>query len=384
MKLNKRKKISIITPLFKGIKYLPVLSQMIEACAKQVADIAEVEWIISNDDPEAPLDIVKVTGVFVKVLNTAINRGIQGARVTGLNACTGEYVLFLDQDDSIDSRWIVSQIEHIGDADAVVCSCKRDGKLFYETTMRPSLSECVTKEFNVSKTWGFIPGQVLIKKDKIPELWKEHWLKWSCCDDYYLWLCMFSEECRFEINPEILYEHKSNGLNQSLNTYVWYKSTMELIDVLRDEHLLDHDELERFSKARHREIGLSFMDKTWTNVKLEMHKGLLNIYEMNIKLSEIIKTFDSKHYGIYGVTFGRRIFERLKSEESSPDCFIDRDAKQLTMEIPVYTMEELPDTLDLVINTLVKDDALVKEYIESHYKGIKVIHFRDIMRMVQT
>ncbi len=384
MELYSGKTISIITPIYKGTQYISALSEMIGACARYAADYCKVEWIISNDEPSAPIDDVKINCVDVRVINTDLNRGIQGARVTGLNASTGEYVLFLDQDDYIVPEWITSQLSHIGDADAVVCSCKRDGKLFYDTFMRPSLSDCITKEFNVEKNWGFIPGQVLIKKDKIPELWKNKWLKWSCCDDYYLWLCMFAIGCKFESNPEILYEHKSSGANQSLNTYVWYKSTMEMLDIVREEKLLEGNELERFISARRHEIELSLMDKGWTNMKLEIHRGLLEVYERDIQLSDVIKGLNSLHCAIYGVQFGLRIYKRLKSEGYLPECLIDRDADQLILEIPVYTKEEIPVGVDMVINTLVQDDSKVKEYIESHYDGIKVVHFRDVLKMALT
>lgn len=44
-------KVSIITLLYRGRKYVNNLKTMIEAAAKMASDIAEVEWVISNDDP---------------------------------------------------------------------------------------------------------------------------------------------------------------------------------------------------------------------------------------------------------------------------------------------------------------------------------------------
>ena len=126
--------ISIITPLFKGKLFIKSLLEMIEGCASTALDYAKIEWIVSNDCPEEEIEFNDDPKSFmVTVLNTDVNRGIQGARVRGLEAATGEYVLFLDQDDWISANWVRSQLEHIGDADACVCSATRDGKKFYDT-----------------------------------------------------------------------------------------------------------------------------------------------------------------------------------------------------------------------------------------------------------
>ena len=263
--------ISIITPLFKGKLFIKSLLEMIEGCASTALDYAKIEWIVSNDCPEEEIEFNDDPKSFmVTVLNTDVNRGIQGARVRGLEAATGEYVLFLDQDDWISANWVRSQLEHIGDADACVCSATRDGKKFYDTIQRSSLDICVTKEYNISDNWGFIPGQVLIKREAIPELWKNKWLKWNCCDDYFLWLLMFAKGCSFAMNRDVLYDHRSTGSNQSMNTFEWYKSTQELIEILEEENILSETEMQQFKMARQKQMDESFLDKTWCNIKLDL------------------------------------------------------------------------------------------------------------------
>ncbi len=385
MHLNKHKKISIITPLYKGTKYLPDLSKMIEACAKKASDIAEVEWVISNDDPKDPLeDSVLVEGVNVKIINTDINRGIQGARVTGLNASQGEYVLFLDQDDYIAPEWIESQLEHIGDADAVVCSATRDGEKFYDTKVRPSLEVCITKEYNISDNWGFIPGQVLLRKDSIPGLWKNRWLKWNCCDDYFLWLLMFAKGCRFEINPDVLYDHRSTGTNQSSNSFEWYKSTLEMIELLKDNKVLGNVEIEKFTEARQKLFDESFMDKAWCNSKLDILNRILQLYERDIKIgSKLHSLFGSDiKIAIYGAAIGKHVYERLIREGINVECFIDQNADNLVLPIPAYVRETIPKDIDLVINTLIRYEEETKEYVEELYPGVSVIHIKELLSLV--
>ncbi len=379
-----KKLFSIITPLYKGTKYLPDLSQMIEKCAKDASDFAEVEWIISNDDPEIPVnEPIVVSGVDVKILNSAINRGIQGARVTGLNVSTGEYVLFLDQDDYIAPEWITSQLGYIGDADAVVCSATRDGAKFYDTQTRPSLKVCVTKEYNISDNWGFIPGQVLLRKESIPELWKKRWLKWNCCDDYLLWILMFAKGSRFVVNPETLYDHRSTGTNQSSKTFEWYKSTLEMIDLVKEEKVFGDEEIIKFTRARQKLFDESFMDKTWCNTKLDIIDNILNLYERDIKIgSKLHSLFGSNiKIAIYGAGIGKHLYERLKMEELSVECFIDQNADNLDLPIQAYVRELIPTDINLVINTLIRYEEETKRYIEEHYPDINVIHIKELLNL---
>ena len=50
-------KVSIITPIYKGEKYIPQLSKMISDCAMIAKNYADVEWIISNDAPNCPIKL---------------------------------------------------------------------------------------------------------------------------------------------------------------------------------------------------------------------------------------------------------------------------------------------------------------------------------------
>ena len=158
-------KVSIITPIYKGKKYIPQLSNMISTCAIEAQNYADVEWIISNDDPDSPMnEDILVPNVEVLVLQTDKNRGIQGARVKGLEKSTGDYILFLDQDDVIYPEWVRSQVLAIGDADACVCDALDFGLPMYDNNSRPSIWECISEEYNINRYIGFNMGQTLIKK----------------------------------------------------------------------------------------------------------------------------------------------------------------------------------------------------------------------------
>ena len=375
-------KISIITPLYKGKKYLPIIHKMLCECSAKIKEKADVEWIISNDYPLETIDMIKSSSSpEIIVLNTDVNRGIQGARVKGLEASSGEYVLFLDQDDWISSDWLYSQFDHIGTADACVCNATMDEIKFYGTVLRPPLDVCITREYNISTNWGFLPGQVLIRKEAIPGLWKTRWLKWNCCDDYYLWLLMYAENCKFVANSDILYNHCSTGANQSSNTFAWYKSTLEMIDVLKEQRVLSDEELNTFIEARQKKIDEYFMDITWGNSKIALLDGLLQLYERNKRLIDCINSLIKENVGIaiYGAGLGRHVGEILLIEGADVECYIDQKADALSINLPVVNRESLPESVGLVINTIIKDESKVDSFIKATYPSIKIIHLRELL-----
>ena len=86
---------------------------------------ANIELIIVNDSPYDIVEIPKIKIDFsFKIIDHEINSGIQQARVTGLKACSGDYVLFLDQDDVLVDDALLSQVRVLiaHNAEMVICN----------------------------------------------------------------------------------------------------------------------------------------------------------------------------------------------------------------------------------------------------------------------
>ena len=130
---------------------------------------------------------------------------MQGARLKGLKRCHGEYVLFLDQDDLIRPGYFYSQLMAIGDNDAAICRAVHDNEMWYSG--ENIFEKVVSKEYMLGMQCGWnpiaSPGQVLLRKESIPDIWMDNILKHRGGDDWLLWLCMLSEECTFSLNQEI-------------------------------------------------------------------------------------------------------------------------------------------------------------------------------------
>ncbi|WP_375378716.1 glycosyltransferase [Lactobacillus helveticus] len=54
------------------------------------------------------------------------NMGIQQSRVNGLRISTGDYIIFLDQDDQLVTQNYISQVENMEYADVVVGNLYKD------------------------------------------------------------------------------------------------------------------------------------------------------------------------------------------------------------------------------------------------------------------
>ncbi len=99
-------KVSIIIPLFNQKKYV---AEAINSCLDQT--YTNIEIIVVNDgstdNPETVLDHYKEK---IKVINQ-LNKGLAGARNTGIRKAAGEYIQLLDADDLLEEDKIERQLQ---------------------------------------------------------------------------------------------------------------------------------------------------------------------------------------------------------------------------------------------------------------------------------
>ena len=154
-------RVSIIVPIYQGKKYIPKLIKMAEMCQEKAQNQQGIELILSNDDPHEKIEESLFSDtITIHILNTEINRGIQAARIRGLEAANGDFVVFLDQDDILYPDYINSQLSHLGDADTAVCRCIHENQQFYNADRK--FEEVISKGYMMQKGNPIISaGQVL-------------------------------------------------------------------------------------------------------------------------------------------------------------------------------------------------------------------------------
>lgn len=131
-KIIDKKKVSVIVPIYNSSKFL---DRCIDSILNQTYNNTEVILINdgSTDDSLEKINIYQTKYSQIKVFSKE-NGGSASARNYGLEKASGEYILFVDSDDSIDNDYIENLILNIDDNDCIVCGYKRynNKKLLYK------------------------------------------------------------------------------------------------------------------------------------------------------------------------------------------------------------------------------------------------------------
>lgn len=353
--------ISIVVPIFHGRKYIHNMIVQLEQCADKCSGKYTLELILVNDDFKEQIGSFSAEKIKIKTLETDKNRGIHGARVRGLEHCIGDYILFLDQDDKIVPNYFTSQMSHIRDGDAVVCKLLHEGRQFYDTRM--PFEKVITKEFILSVRNPIIsPGQVLIRREKIPEVWKNVKLKNNGADDWLLWLCMLAENYRFALNQDILFEHVVEGGNESINAAHMMASEQEIYEILASLQIFSSKDLVKLRKA----VQAATEDHIKLLSKFQkmffLYDNWLKLQDEGKNIYEYLKKCGVRCVAIYGDSYiGKRLYHSLNQNGVRVCYFIDMNAAYLEEEIPVFSPQEGLPAVDLIIISLVEATEVIGE-----------------------
>lgn len=362
--------VSVVVPVFHGKNYIKGIISRLEECQirlRKVQENASIELILVNDAPDEQLYNEKSSLIHVSVHNTGINRGIHGARVYGLSKSRGQFVLFLDQDDVVYPDYMCSQLLHMGEADAVVCRCIHEDKQFYNEDFK--FEEVLTREYMLTKGNPVVsPGQVLLRRSSISEVWQENIMTSNCSDDYLLWLCMLSENRSFALNQDLLFEHTVTGKNLSLDYRRMIQSEKEMYTILERNRVFDKDGLKMISDM----LEQAVLDRIALLEKFRrMFMTLNRIHicrESGNPIGSCLRQSGINKVAVYGDGYlGKRLMGELEEQNVKVVFFIDRNADYLTEKVPVYKMENAPKGIDAVIISMVQKFETVKTALEEKY-----------------
>lgn len=234
-------KVSVITPFYEGDKYM---DNLVDAMLKNEQSLLraghQLEMILVNDSPWKKLEAPEGEEQFIKVITNPENKGIHYSRVAGLAEATGDYIMFLDQDDLIEEDALVKLLKAIAnsDVDVMVANAaleQADGNklLWYRNAYHKNLVGDLTTYLRIG-IQIISPGQCLIKRTSIPEFWKTHIMTKNGADDYFLWLLMLAKGSKFKCFDEALYTHRYTAVNLSADTTVTDASVYDFIEYLGD------------------------------------------------------------------------------------------------------------------------------------------------------
>lgn len=380
MNKEKRWMVSIIVPIYYGKKYIHGMIVQVEESVKNVCQSIYTELIFVNDAPDDDIDKhdFKSENIIIRIFNTAVNRGIHGARIWGLSQANGEFILFLDQDDKITSSYLYSQLNSIGNADAVVCRCIHENRQLYNEDFK--FEDVITKEYMMTRKCPIIsPGQVLLRKESIPDVWKKNIMVTNCADDYLLWLCMAAKNSKFALNQEIVYEHVVDGQNISIDYNHMMESEKEMYGILAKQKVFDENSLKKISDMLQEVLHerVSFLVKC--RKMFMMLNRIMECRELGVSVGKYLKGLGINRVAIYGNGYiGKRLMGELQEYSIKVVFFIDKNAKYLKEVIPVYKLEDAPKGIDTVIISMVENYGTVKENLEAKY-GFKIYTVNNVI-----
>ncbi len=235
-------KISLITPFYQGSKYMAAYVNCLLKNYKNLQEAGyDLEVILVNDSPWEALEAPKTQAAqFIKAITNSENKGIHYSRVAGLKEATGDYVMFLDQDDLLQEDALLRLIQAAGanGSDVTVSNAyleQADGSFL--TWYRTDYHKDRIGDLDTYLDIGIqiiSPGQCLIKREAIPDFWCQHLVRVNGADDYYLWLLMLAKDCKFSYLDQPLYIHKYTGDNISADTTATDASVYDFLELLHD------------------------------------------------------------------------------------------------------------------------------------------------------
>ena len=243
-------KVSVITPFYYGNDYIHDYETMMAANERSLIPGDVLEVVLVNDSPGVA---VGLSGIYSSRPNWRIianqrNVGIHASRIHGLTESSGDYVIFLDQDDILADDAIACLLEEarrLAKDDSqrmcyqvIVANAgleQQDGDIvpWYRTDFHKKQIGSLRTYLTVG-TQIMSPGQCMMAREIIPREWMTHVVTENGADDYFLWLMLLEKGIAFHYYDDILYEHRMTQRNLSADTGQTDLSTEQFINYLEE------------------------------------------------------------------------------------------------------------------------------------------------------
>lgn len=266
--------LSIIIPFYKGNDVINKLLMTIETLNTLVTknNICKIEVIIVNDSPECNVQIKYAYKTRIKIINNKKNLGIHGSRIKGLENCFGTWILFIDQDDLIIPENLFKEINNINEGKYNDAGLIIGNSYYYFGNVKKKIYSNIQemRKATNNNTLLYIrntivsPGCCLIRKNRIPNFWRENILKINGVDDWFLWLLLLNSGIKVALNDDVVYVHQdSKGNNLSYNLDKMHASSAEMIHILSLSDNFSRKKLKRLKREEEFKYYKDTKKLTW-------------------------------------------------------------------------------------------------------------------------
>lgn len=203
------KKVSIIITAYNYVQYL---SFAIDSALNQNYDNLEV--IVVNDGSTDNTDeVCKSYGDKIRYIYQE-NQGLVGARRTGIDASSGEYIMCLDADDEIDPEY-VSECAKLLDAGYSI-ACSNWIEFQDDPTKGPDYIHNINVEHLTFKDF-YVANRIIAAAMFTREIYNivggyDSYMKFGY-EDFELWTNMVKHGAKIGVVQKILYFYRKHGIS---------------------------------------------------------------------------------------------------------------------------------------------------------------------------
>jgi glycosyltransferase involved in cell wall biosynthesis len=208
-------RVSVVSPAY---NVAPYIAETLNSVFAQTRPAFEV--IVVNDGSPDTAELEEILRPFRDriVYLKQKNRGLSGARNTGIRAATGDLIALLDGDDLWMPQYIETQTEFLRshpEYDLVYCNAELFGNSIYEATQYmavcPSIGEATAAAIISSKCNVFV--SVTARAEALRALGFDESLR--SCEDLDCWLRFTSSGRRIGYHRQVLVQYRKRGASLS-------------------------------------------------------------------------------------------------------------------------------------------------------------------------
>lgn len=287
-------KISVLVPVYKCEHFIEKCSESIFA---QTLD--DIEYVfISDDSPDSSINIIKNTldkfqyrKQYVKIVTLDENRGVAYVRNQLLKEASGEYILYVDSDDWIETNALELLYTKAKESDAEVVSfgfyCENKKRTTIRTFSYKNTEECLNDV--IGNNWGVV-WRFLFKKDIAMKNKINFPNGLQGGEDYVF--CVKYLSCvkniiavKLPLYHYVTYNSGSLISSKNMDSIIdQFKATDIVEDFLKQQNLLDHYNT-ALNKRKYyvKSIIDSFLTKKWGNLFYAEYSNKCELYLQKMK-----------------------------------------------------------------------------------------------------
>lgn len=370
----KRVKYSIIIPVYNKISY-------INACLEQVSHNSrdDIEIIViddgSDDGSGAVCDKFANKDKRIQVFHQT-NKGVSYTRNRGISLSIGEYILFLDSDDSLDEEiWDdLDEVLEKSDVDIVlfgfreiysdkIIECKADNS--NKLLNRESIVNEIVKLYQTYTLHAI--GTKLYKRQFLVEKKLQFISEWSYCEDVFFCLSALEKCQTLFILSDIYYNYYRNDTN-SLATQFSYSDvdavykTFELLKKICGSGLSKENEI-LWNKSRIYAIKHLVEKYEQSKVSYLQNFYVNYYYTQKTKILEFLNKYSS--VALYGMgLIGRDLLIESIKNGIHVVYVVDRAVDYVTDGVVVKKPQDFLEPVDFFLITSFSDVETVLSQLQ--------------------